>query len=189
MPGDDWQKFANVRAFLAYMMAHPGKKLLFMGSEVGQWEEWNYASSVRWDLLQYDQHRHLQALLRELNQIYRSHPALHQVDFHSSGFEWVDLNDVQNSIIAFLRRAEQQEDFVLVACNFTPVVRANYSFGVPVGGFYQEILNTDAAAFGGSNVGNGGGVMSTAEPKHGRAQSISITLPPLAVLAFRRIAG
>jgi 1,4-alpha-glucan branching enzyme len=187
MPGDDWQKFANVRAFLAYMMAHPGKKLLFMGSEVGQWEEWNYAGSVRWDLLQYDRHRKLQNLVRELNAIYRKYPALHQVDFHPSGFEWVDLHDVDHSIIAFLRRAEKPEDFVFFACNFTPVVQRGYAFGVPAEGFYEEILNTDAEMFGGGDVGNGGGVLSKAEPKHGRPHSISIVLPPLAVVAFRRI--
>jgi 1,4-alpha-glucan branching enzyme len=187
MPGDDWQKFANVRAFLAYMMAHPGKKLLFMGSEVGQWEEWNYAGSVRWDLLQYDRHRKLQTLVRELNGMYRRYPALHQVDFHPSGFEWVDFHDGDHSVIAFLRRAEKTEDFVFFACNFTPVVRKGYAFGVPVEGFYEEILNTDAEMFGGGDVGNGGGVTSKAEPKHGRPNSISITLPPLAVVAFRRI--
>ena len=185
MPGDDWQKFANVRAFFAYMMTHPGKKLLFMGCEVGQWEEWNYSSSVRWDLLQYDRHRNLQRLVQTLNELYRSSPALYQVDFYHSGFEWIDFHDGENSVIAFLRRAEKPEDFIFVACNFTPVVRDGYGFGVPVPGFYREILNTDADMFGGSNVGNGGGVMSTEGPQHGRPHKITITLPPLAVVAFQ----
>jgi 1,4-alpha-glucan branching enzyme len=185
MPGDDWQKFANARAFLAYMTAHPGKKLLFMGCEIGQRDEWNYATGVPWDLLQYEPHRALQTLVRELNAMYRKYSALHQVDFHHSGFEWVDFRDVDNSIIAFLRRAEDPDDFLLFCCNFTPVVREAYAFGVPVEGFYQEVLNTDAEVFGGSNVGNGGGVMSKPVPQHGRPQSISVTLPPLAVVAFR----
>ncbi len=185
MPGDDWQKFANARAFLAYMVAHPGKKLLFMGCELGQWDEWNSSAGVRWDLLQYDRHRQLQRLVQELNGLYRSYPALYQVDFHPSGFEWIDFHDARNSVIAFLRRAEDRDDFIFIACNFTPVVREKYGFGVPVPGFYREVFNTDSEIFGGSNVGNGGGVMSTPEPLHGRAQSISITLPPLAVVVFR----
>jgi 1,4-alpha-glucan branching enzyme len=186
MPGDEWQRFANARAFLAYMYAHPGKKLLFMGSEVGQYEEWNNNESVRWELLQFDYHRKLQALVKELNRFYRSHPALHEVDFHYSGFEWVDFHDVENSIIAFVRRAEDPDDFLLFCCNFTPVVREKYEFGVPLEGFYEEVFNTDSEWFGGSNVGNGGGVMSTPVPRHNRKHSIAIRLPPLAVVAFRR---
>jgi len=185
MPGDDWQKFANVRAFLAYMWAHPGKKLLFMGSDIGQWTEWSAAGSVPWELLQYDRHRQLQDFMRELNRVYRSHPALYQIDFHYRGFEWIDFHDYENSVIAFLRKGDDPKDFVLFCCNFTPVVREAYSFGVPEAGFYEEILNTDAAAFGGSNVGNGGGLWASASPKHGRLWSLPVTLPPLAVVAFR----
>ena len=185
MPGDDWQKFANVRAFLAYMWAHPGKKLLFMGSDIGQWTEWSAAGSVPWELLQCDRHRQLQDFMRELNRVYRSHPALYQIDFHHSGFEWIDFHDYENSVIAFLRKGDDPQDFVLFCCNFTPVVRKAYSFGVPEAGFYEEILNTDAAAFGGSNVGNGGGLWASASPKHGRLWSLPVTLPPLAVVAFR----
>jgi 1,4-alpha-glucan branching enzyme len=186
MPGDEWRKFANARAFLAYMYAHPGKKLLFMGSEIGQYEEWNANGSVRWELLQFDPHRKLQALVRELNRFYREHAALFQVDFHYTGFEWVDFRDVQNSVIAFIRRGQDPSHFLLFCCNFTPVVRENYDFGVPEEGFYTEVLNTDAERYGGSNVGNGGVVSSNPVPRHDRPYSITVTLPPLAVVAFRK---
>jgi 1,4-alpha-glucan branching enzyme len=186
MPGDEWRQFANVRAFLAYMWAHPGKKLLFMGQDIGQREEWNHDSGVRWDLLQFDCHRGLQTLVRELNRLYRESPALFQVDFRPAGFEWVDLHDVESSIISFLRRAEDPKDFVLFCCNFTPVPRHGYEIGVPEEGFYEEILNTDAAVFGGSNAGNGGAVSTNPVARHGRPYSIAITLPPLAVVAFRK---
>ncbi len=185
MPGDDWQKFANVRAFMAYMWAHPGKKLMFMGAEIGQWSEWSASSSIPWELLQYSRHKQLQDFVRELNHVYTSQPALYEVDFHHSGFEWIDFHDYDNSVIAFLRKAEDPKDFVLFCCNFTPVVRHGYSFGVPQSGFYEEILNTDSAAFGGSNVGNNGGLPAVNMPKHGRAWSLPVTLPPLAVVAFR----
>ena len=186
MPGDEWQRFANARAFLTYMYGHPGKKLLFMGSEIGQYEEWNHDGSVRWDLLRHDVHRNLQALVRELNLLYRREPALHQVDYHWSGFEWVDIKDVDNSIIAFVRRARDSNDFVLFCCNFTPTPHSNYRFGVPEEGFYAEIFNSDSVLFGGSNLGNAGGIASEAVPQHGRNQSISVTLPPLAVVVFKR---
>ncbi|HUA57220.1 MAG TPA: 1,4-alpha-glucan branching protein GlgB [Verrucomicrobiae bacterium] len=186
MPGDEWRQFANVRAFLAYMWAHPGKKLLFMGQEIGQPEEWNYNSGVRWDLLEFEPHRKLQALMRELNRLYREFPALYQVDFHYRGFEWVDFHDWESSIIAFIRRGENESDWILFCCNFTPVPRYKYGFGVPEEGFYEEILNTDSELFGGSNLGNGGLVSSKPEPKHDRPHSISITLPPLSVVAFRK---
>ena len=186
MPGDEWQRFANVRTFLAYMYAHPGKKLLFMGSEIGQYEEWNYAASIPWELIQFDYHRKLQNFVRELNLFYRENPALYEVDFHYSGFEWIDFHDVENSVIAFLRKATDPNDFLLFCCNFTPVVRSGYEFGVPAAGIYDEVFNTDAECFGGGNVTNGGGIASRPVERHGRSQSISITLPPLAVIAFRR---
>jgi 1,4-alpha-glucan branching enzyme len=185
MPGDEWQRFANVRVFLAYMFGHPGKKLLFMGSEIGQYEEWNYAGSIHWDLLQYDYHRKLQTLARELNRLYRAEPAMHEVDFHWSGFEWVDFHDVDHSIIAFLRRAENPDDFLLFCCNFTPVPHPGYRFGVPAPGYYAEVFNTDAEMFGGSNMGNGSGVSSEPVNSHNRDQSILVTLPPLAVVIFK----
>ncbi len=186
MPGDEWQRFANVRAFLAYMYAHPGKKLLFMGSEIGQYEEWNSGSSVRWELLNFEYHRKLQTTVRELNRFYRSEPALYEVDFSYQGFDWVDFHDVENSIIAFLRWSEGRKQFILFACNFTPMPRKHYRLGVPKPGLYREIFNTDAEMFGGSNMGNGPELIP-AEPVefHNRPQSISVTLPPLAVVAFR----
>lgn len=185
MPGDNWQQFANVRVFLAFMTAHPGKKLLFMGCEIGQWTEWDSGGSIDWELLQYDRHRQLQTMVRELNGFYRNQPSLYEVDDHYSGFAWVDIKDVDNSIISFIRTAKDQNDFIVFCFNFTPVIRESYGFGVPKAGFYQEIMNTDAAMFGGSNVGNGGGVMSKPTAMHGRNDHISITLPPLAMVAFR----
>src|SRR5215472_7346537 len=187
MPGDEWQQFANVRAFLAYMWGYPGKKLLFMGQEIGQREEWNANIGVRWELLEFPFHRKLQDLVRDLNRLYDANPALYQVDFHYSGFEWVDFHDSDNSIIAFLRRAEDPKDFLVVCCNFTPVPREGYGFGVPEGGVYEEILNTDSEAFGGSNMGNGGKVEAEPVEQHGRPYSISVTLPPLAVVVFKRV--
>jgi 1,4-alpha-glucan branching enzyme len=186
MPGDEWRQFANVRAFLAYMWAHPGKKLLFMGQEIGQREEWNHATGIRWELLEFDLHRKLQRMVRELNRLYHEQPAMYQVDFHHTGFEWVDFHDGENSIIAFLRRAEDPKDFVMFCCNFTPVPRTAYEFGVPEEGFYEEILNTDSEIFGGSNLGNGGVVSSRPIPRHDRKWSVAVTLPPLAVVAFKK---
>jgi 1,4-alpha-glucan branching enzyme len=183
MPGDYWQKFANVRAFLAYMYGHPGKKLLFMGSEIGQWDEWNHDLSIQWHLLGFPLHEKLQHFTRELNKLYREQPALWEVDFHYSGFEWVDFHDVDKSIIAFIRRPRESGRFLLVCCNFTPVPRTNYRFNVPAAGIYREIFNTDSEDYGGSNMGNGGAVLSqTAEV--GGGHSIAVTLPPLGVLIF-----
>ncbi|MGD0499744.1 MAG: 1,4-alpha-glucan branching protein GlgB [Bryobacteraceae bacterium] len=186
MPGDEWRQFANARAFLAYMWGHPGKKLLFMGQEIGQREEWNHDAGIHWELLQFDYHRKLQALARELNRLYRENPALYQVDFHHTGFEWLDFHDWEASVIAFIRRAEDPSDFLIFCCNFTPVPRYGYEFGAPEEGFYEEILNTDSEIFGGSNIGNGGLVSSRPVPRHNREHSIAITLPPLAVVVFRK---
>jgi 1,4-alpha-glucan branching enzyme len=185
MPGDEWKKFANVRAFLAYMYAHPGKKLLFMGAEIGQYEEWNHDAAIRWDLLEWEIHRKLQHFMRELNRLYRRWPCLYEVDYHWNGFEWVDLHDVEASVISFLRRAHGSPDYLLFCCNFTPVVRENYGIGVPDEGAYEEVMNTDAVEFGGSGVRNYP-LASRPEPRHGRAHSITVTLPPLGVVAFRR---
>jgi 1,4-alpha-glucan branching enzyme len=186
MPGDEWQRFANARAFLAYMWTHPGKKLLFMGSEIGNPWEWNHDTAVPWDLLQYEPHRKLQALVRELNRIYCQEPALFQVDFHYSGFDWVDFHDAESSIIAFVRKTEGGEGNLLVCCNFTPVARTGYRLGVQQDGFYEEILNTDSDFFGGSNVGNGGILSTDPEPSHGHPHSLAVTLPPLGVVIFRK---
>jgi 1,4-alpha-glucan branching enzyme len=186
MPGDEWQQFASVRAFLGYMYTHPGKKLLFMGSEFGVREEWNYNSSMPWHLLTFDPHRHLQNYMRALNRLYSSEPALYEVDFHYSGFEWVDFHDAEGSVIAFIRRGESSRSWVFVACNFTPVVRQGYRLGVPEEGFYEELLNSDASAYGGGNVGNGGMISTDPIPSHGRPHSLSLTLPPLAVVVLRK---
>jgi 1,4-alpha-glucan branching enzyme len=160
-----------------------------MGSEIGQYEEWDYASSVKWDLLQWDVHRKLQTLVQELNHFYRANRSLFEVDFTWQGFEWVDFTDSDHSVISFIRRAGNRDDYLLFCCNFTPQVWHDYEFGVPDEGFYQEVFNTDAEMFGGSNVGNHPGVISTRKPKHGRPYSISITLPPLAVTIFRFTGG
>jgi 1,4-alpha-glucan branching enzyme len=186
MPGDEWRQFANARVFLAYMWAHPGKKLLFMGQEIGQRDEWDYNSGIPWELLTFDPHRKLQAMVRELNRLYRAHPALYQVDFHYTGFEWVDFHDWENSVISFLRHGEDPADSLLFCFNFTPVARTGYEIGVPAEGFYEEILNTDSELFGGTNTGNGGMVSSRPVPRHGRPNSIAVTLPPLAAIAFRK---
>jgi len=185
MPGDMWQKFANVRAFLAYMYAHPGKKLLFMGSEIGDWNEWNSNASLPWNLLQYPIHSGLQLFVQELNDFYRAQAPLYEVDFSHTGFEWIDFSDVEKSVIAFIRQGADRSNYIVFVCNFTPEPRYDYSIGVPEGGYYKELLNSDAERFGGSNVGNAGGVMATDQAAHGRPFSINITLPPLAVLAFQ----
>jgi 1,4-alpha-glucan branching enzyme len=184
MPGDMWQKFANVRAFLSYMYGHPGKKLLFMGSEIGNWDEWDHERGLPWELLHFEYHRKLQVFARELNQLYRSHPALYEVDYHWGGFEWVDFRDVDGSTISFIRRPQGVRPFLLFVCNFTPVPRHNYRVGVPDPGYYREVFNSDAEMFGGSNVGNSGGVMSEPIGYNNHYHSLSITLPPLAVAIF-----
>ncbi|MBM3814128.1 MAG: 1,4-alpha-glucan branching protein GlgB [Acidimicrobiia bacterium] len=187
MPGDEWRRFAGARAFLAYMYGHPGKKLLFMGSELGQYEEWSVDASLRWDLLQYGYHRKLQALNRELNRFYRAHPCLYEVDYHYSGFDWVDFHDVEASVISFLRWSADRKQCLLFVCNFTPVPRYRYRIGVPSAGMYREAFNTDAEMFGGSNVGNAGAVSADPVAHHNQPARIEITLPPLAVVVFEKM--
>ena len=184
MPGDMWQKFANVRAFLSYMYGHPGKKLLFMGSEIGNWDEWNHERGLPWELLHFEFHRKLQVFVRELNWLYRTHPAFYEVDYHWGGFEWVDFRDVDGSTISFIRRPQGGNPFLLFVCNFTPVPRWNFRVGVPDPGYYREVFNSDAEMFGGSNLGNAGGVMSEPIGYNNHYHSLSITLPPLAVAIF-----
>lgn len=184
MPGDLWRKFANVRAFLAYMYGHPGKKLLFMGSEIGQFDEWDHDESVQWNLLIHDHHRKLQDMVRDLNRLYRTKTAFHEVDFHHTGFEWIDFRDMDHSVISFLRKAVDPDVFLVFVCNFTPVPHVGYRIGVPNGGTYREIFNTDAEAYGGSNMGNAGLAAAEAAPEHGRPFSLKLTLPPLGVLVF-----
>ncbi len=186
MPGDDWQKFANLRALYAFMYGHPGKKLLFMGGEFGQRNEWYHETGLDWHLLGMGPYHHgLQRLVQDLNVLYRGQPALHQVDFESKGFQWIDCNDRESSTIAFLRRARDPEDYVVVVANFTPVIRRAYRIGVPRGGFYRELLNTDAGIYGGGGVGNAGGVSAQAWALHGQPFSLLLTLPPLAVLVLK----
>jgi 1,4-alpha-glucan branching enzyme len=186
MPGDDWQRFAGLRALYAFMYGHPGKKHLFMGGEFGQTREWNHDRSLDWHLLGMGPyHRGLQGLVRDLNRVYRTEPALHQVDFEPAGFEWMDCSDAEQSVVVFVRRARDPRNLVLVACNFTPVPRHGYRVGVPVGGFYRELLNTDAGHYGGSNVGNAGGVRADPWPSGGQPWSVSLTLPPLGVVMLK----
>jgi len=184
MPGDEWQKRANLRLLFGYMFTHPGKKLLFMGGEFGQWSEWNHEKGLEWHLLQYAPHQGILRWVTDLNRLYRRKTALHECDTESSGFEWVDFSDAEKSIISFLRRGRSVDDIVLVACNFTPVPRYGYRIGVPFGGFWREVLNSDAVEYGGSGVGNLGGVEAEQVPAHGRAWSLPLTLPPLAVVIF-----
>jgi 1,4-alpha-glucan branching enzyme len=180
-PGDLWQKFANLRLLYSYMWTHPGKKLLFMGDDFGQWNEWNYEESLQWHLLQWPSHQGLQKCVADLNRLYRREPALHQVDFDPAGFEWVDCHNFNDSVLIYMRRAKEASDFLVVACNFTPVPRMAYRFGVPRGGWYEEIFNSDSQFYGGSNLGNGPGVMAAERPSHGRPYSIEVALPPLSV--------
>jgi len=190
MPGDDWQKFANLRCFYAFMYGHPGKKLLFMGGEFGQTREWNHDQSLDWHLLGMGPyHEGLQRLVRELNRLYRSEPALHQVDFDPAGFQWIDCSDSEQSVVSFVRRAKDPAEFVLVVCNFTPVPRHGYRIGVPTPGFYRELLNTDARLYGGSDVGNVGEARAEAVACHGQPDSLVLTLPPLATVILKPARG
>ena len=184
MPGDEWQKFANLRMFLAWMYAQPGKKLLFMGGEFGQHNEWNHDTSLDWELLKLPRHDGLHRLVQHLNYVYKSEPALWQLDDTYEGFDWIDFHDADNSVVSFLRKS-RQGDIIAFVVNATPVVRYNYQLGVPEPGFYREIINTDAETYGGSNVGNLGGVQSEDLPWMGREYSVLIQLPPLATVAFK----
>jgi 1,4-alpha-glucan branching enzyme len=185
MPGDEWQKFANLRAYYGFMWSHPGKKLLFMGGEFAQWREWNHDRALDWHHLEDPRHRGVQSLVHDLNALLRSTPALHKRDFDSAGFEWVEANDGDNSVLAFLRRADHAPP-VLVVCNFTPVVRYDYRIWVPTPGEWRERINTDAKDYGGTGVGNQGAVKAEALPWHGHPYSLSLTLPPLATLVLER---
>ena len=185
MPGDEWQKFANLRLLYGFMFGHPGKKLLFMGDEFGQWSEWNHEASLEWHLLKNPLHAGLLRWVRDLNTLYRGQTSLSESDFNAAGFEWVDCKDSQRSIISFLRRGLTADDQILFVCNFTPVVRENYRVGVPHEGFWKEILNSDAPLYGGSGQGNFGGLSTIPLPIHGRPFTLNMTLPPLGVVAFR----
>jgi len=185
MPGDDWQKRANLRTLYGYMYGHPGKKLLFMGGEFGQRNEWYHEASLDWHLLERPEHQGLQRWVRDLNTFYRAQPALHTGDFHAEGFQWVDFHDAERSVLSFLRRTPGSDDWILVAGNFTPLPRENYIIGVPCAGWWEESLNSDAPLYGGSGIGNFGGLETAPVAAHGHYHSISPTLPPLSVVFFR----
>jgi 1,4-alpha-glucan branching enzyme len=185
MAGDWWQKFAHLRLLLGYQFTQPGKKLLFMGGEFGQWQEWNHDTSLDWHLLELPMHRSLQRWVRDLNTAYRAEPSLCEADCVAGGFEWVDCNDNEHSVLAYLRYPTNRDSALLVICNFTPVVRQNYRVGVPWDGQWQEMLNSDASLYGGSGRGNMGGARAHPVPWHGRPQSLNLTLPPLAIIVFK----
>jgi len=185
MPGDEWQKFANLRLLYGYMFGQSGKKLLFMGGEFGQVREWTHESSLEWHVLQYPVHSGLQFWVSQLNRVHREEPALHELDIDPAGFEWVDCNDHFGSTLAMLRKGRSEGERVLVICNFTPVPRVDYKVGVPSGGYWRELLNSDGKEYGGSGVGNSGGVDAKAEPVHGRPFSLTLTLPPLGALFLK----
>jgi 1,4-alpha-glucan branching enzyme len=185
MPGDDWRKFANLRLLYGFMFGHPGKKLLFMGGEFGQWSEWNHDVSLDWHLLEDPLHAGLRRWVRDLNTFYRGEPSLHEVDFDPSGFEWVDCNDFERSIVSFIRKGKNFNDVTLFVCNFTPVPRHNYRVGVPFDVEWKEALNSDAPLYGGSGQGNMGGITASPLPIHGKPSSLNMTIPPLGMVVFR----
>ena len=185
MPGDDWQKFANLRLLFGYMYTHPGKKLLFMGDEFGQWNEWDHEQSLDWDILEHEGHKQMQRWVSDLNQFYKKESALYELDFSPEGFRCIDCNDSDASVISFIRKGRSEDNIVMAVCNFTPVPRYNYRIGVPFDGTWEEALNSDAKEYGGSGVGNLGNVKTEAVPSHGMDYSILIVLPPLSAVVFK----
>jgi 1,4-alpha-glucan branching enzyme len=185
MPGDEWQKFANVRCLFSYMFTHPGKKTLFMSMEFAQWSEWNVWGDLEWHLLEYDRHAQLKQMMGELNHLYRTEPALYVQDYDPQGFDWIDCSDNRHSVVAFIRRSEDPQNFLIVVCNFTPQPHSHYRVGVPQKGFYQELFNSDAREYGGSNMGNLGGKWADDWACQNQAYSIDLCLPPLSVLVLK----
>lgn len=185
MPGDIWQKFANLRLLLGYQYTLPGKKLLFMGGEFGQWIEWNCHQSLDWHLLDYPLHKGMQTFVSDINAIYSGQAAMHEFDLNNNGFEWIDCQDSDQSVLCYLRKGENESDSIVIACNFTPVPRWNYRIGVPRSGYWKELINSDAEVYGGSGMGNFGGIWSDNHSHHGRSHSISATLPPLSIVLFK----
>ena len=185
MPGDEWQKFANLRAYYGFMWAHPGKKLLFMGSEFGQWQEWNFDTSLEWAALEAPNHQGVQRTIQDLNKLYQNEPALYENDFDQNGFEWIDASDKDNSILSFIRKAKSSDEFLIIVSNFTPVPWHGYRIGVPQPGRYHEIFNSDSTFYWGSNVGNAGEQVTESIPGHGYQQSLSLILPPLATIMLK----
>jgi 1,4-alpha-glucan branching enzyme len=189
MPGYERDRYANLRSLFGLMFTHPGKKLLFMGCEFAQWREWGHDESLEWHVLQYPEHRGVQRFVQDLNRVYRGEPALHELDFEEAGFKWVDFNDADHSVVSYLRRGRTTPEVILVVCNFTPVAHHDYHVGVPAGGLWAEILNSEALDYGGAGLGNAGAVEARPEPFHGYGQSLSLVLPPLSVLIFKKTKG
>jgi 1,4-alpha-glucan branching enzyme len=189
MPGDDWQKFANLRLLLGYMYGEPGKKTLFMGGEFGQWREWDHDQPLQWDLLQYESHQGLQRYVKDLNRIYLSEPALYEIDFDPSGFGWIDFRDTDANVVSFIRKGKASDQTLIFVFNFTPVPRMNYRIGAPRPGFYKELINSDSTVYGGSNVGLGGGIKAESRPWHGQPYSFSLHLPPLGMFILKSMGG
>jgi 1,4-alpha-glucan branching enzyme len=185
MPGDAWQQFANMRLLFGFMYTITGKKLMFMGGEIGQWNEWNHDGSLDWHLLDYPLHRGLQKWVTDLNHVYKNERALFELDKEGGGFEWIDCGDWEQSILVFMRTGKKPKDTIVVACNFTPVPRHNYMIGVPHGGYWKEILNSDATVYGGGGQGNYGGVEASPVSVHGRRYAVALTIPPLGCVMLK----
>jgi 1,4-alpha-glucan branching enzyme len=185
MPGDTWKKFANLRLLYGFMIGHPGKKLLYMGQEFGQWSEWNHDSDLQWELLETKEHKQLQDWMRDLLHLYNQTPELHELDYDSKGFEWIDCNDSFRSVVSFIRWGKERKQATVLVFNFTPIPRFGYLVGVPWGGEWKEILNSDAEPYGGSGMGNYGAQTAEEQSVHGRPASLNLTLPPLAALIFQ----
>jgi 1,4-alpha-glucan branching enzyme len=185
MPGDHWKQFANLRLLLGSQWTISGKKLIFMGGEFGQWIEWDFDKSLDWHLLDFSSHRGISNWVRDLNNLMRKEKALHELDCKETGFEWVDCQDSEQSVLCYLRKGVNESDRVLVVVNFTPIIRDNYRVGVPEAGFWEEVLNSDGTEYGGSGVGNFGGVWSDDWAKHGHNQSIALRLPPLGMIVLK----
>jgi len=185
MPGDEWRRYANLRLLFTYMYGHPGKKLLFMGAEFGPWKEWNHDDCLEWHALKYPSHSGVQKWVRDLNRLYRTERALYEQDFSNKGFEWIDSSDYEKSIISFIRKAENANDFIIFVLNFTPMQRNDYKVAVPQSGFYQEVLNSDSQQYWGSNIGNYGGVQADPVPWNGKPYSLNLQLPPLGAVILK----
>ena len=189
MPGDEWQRFANLRMLFAYMWMHPGKKLIFMGGEIGQWSEWNYENALQWDLLRWGPHQGVQRMMADLNHLYRSEPSLYQQDFDGRGFEWIDCHNYDECVLVFMRKAVDPSDYLIVCCNFTPVPRMNHRIGLSEPGLYREVFNSDSSFYHGSNLGNGNWFQAEETGWHGRPYSAQIVLPPLGISVFKPVRG
>lgn len=186
MPGSESEKYANLRLLFGFMYTHPGKKLLFMGGEFAQWREWVHEESLEWHALDDPAHQGMQLWVKDLNELYKREPALHELDFEPAGFEWIDFGDVDRSIVSYLRKGKSTQDLFLIVCNFTPIPRLNYRVGAPVGGLWKEVLNSDGREYGGGGLGNAGAAEAFPDPIHGRSHSLSLNLPPLGIVVFKK---